>query len=102
MITSIDRAAHEVKTRGFAIAPGVVTTEKAAELAGLLQECIDEDVRRFGSDGPDYWMVPNLMARHVEFAHLMENALLQKHLNNMLDNTCIVYAYTSSLSLIHI
>lgn len=96
MITSIDRVIAHVRTRGFSTVPRVVTPDKAAELAALLERCIDEDISRFGVDGPDHWMVLNLMARHIEFARVMENEVLQKHLTHLLGDTCIVYAYTSS------
>jgi len=96
MITSIDCVAEQVRTRGFATVSNVLTTDKATELATLLERSIHDDITRFGVDGPDYCMVLNLMARHVEFARLMENDILHKHLTQLLGDTCIIYAYTSS------
>jgi ectoine hydroxylase-related dioxygenase (phytanoyl-CoA dioxygenase family) len=87
----------EVRRRGFTVVPGVLSAEEVPELRRLLQNCIDEDLRRWhGRPYPDAWMVQNLMARHVRFAQVMENTILQAYLCDLLGDTCIVYAYTSS------
>lgn len=95
MITSVS-IADEVRSRGFARLPNVISSEQVVHFTTLLERCIQEDLMRYGDDSPDRWMVLNLMARHIDFALLMENQLLQGQLAELLGDTCIVYAYTSS------
>jgi ectoine hydroxylase-related dioxygenase (phytanoyl-CoA dioxygenase family) len=88
---------REVRERGFTSVPGVLPTADIPELRRLLQGCIDDDQQRWaGTPYPDAWMVQNLMARDVKFARVMENPQLQAYVCDLLGDTCIVYAYTSS------
>ncbi len=88
---------QEVREQGFTVVPGVLPVADVPELRDLLQRCIDEDLERWrGQPYPDAWMVHNLMARHLKFARVMENPVLQAYLSDLLGQTCIVYAYTSS------
>jgi len=87
----------EVKTRGFAVVEGMISSQEVFVLRKLLQACIDEDLQQWdGNVYPDKWMVHNLMVRGMPFAHLIENELLQAYLSELLGDTCILYAYTSS------
>lgn len=87
----------EVKTRGFAVVEEMISLQDVLVFKKLLQNCIDEDLQKWGgSFYPDQWMVHNLMVRGMPFAHFMENELLQAYLSELLDDTCILYAYTSS------
>jgi ectoine hydroxylase-related dioxygenase (phytanoyl-CoA dioxygenase family) len=64
----------------------------------LLQQAIDEDLARWqGKPGYiDHWMVHNLMIRGLPFLRLLENRVIHAYLDEILSDTCIVYAYTSS------
>lgn len=87
----------EIQTRGFAVVEEMVSLEDVFVLKKLLQDCINEDLQKWGGCVyPDQWMVHNLMVRGMPFAHLMENEILQAYLSVLLDDTCIIYAYTSS------
>jgi ectoine hydroxylase-related dioxygenase (phytanoyl-CoA dioxygenase family) len=87
----------EVRTKGFAIVEQIIPPQAVAALRELLQTCIDEDLEKWqGQPYQDAWMVHNLMVRGLPFAHLMENELLQAYLSELLGDTCILYAYTSS------
>lgn len=87
----------EIRTKGFAIVEQIISPQEVAILRDRLQACIDEDLEKW-KDQPyqDAWMVHNLMVRGMPFAHLMENELLQAYLSELLGDTCIIYAYTSS------
>jgi ectoine hydroxylase-related dioxygenase (phytanoyl-CoA dioxygenase family) len=88
---------REVRERGFTVVPGVLPPGEVPELRRLLQRCIDEDLEQWrGKPYPDAWMVHNLMARDLKFARVMEAPLMQAYLAELLGDTCIVYAYTSS------
>lgn len=87
----------EIQERGFAVVPRIISRDDVARLKPLLQQCIQEDLEKWkGTPYQDKWMVMALMSRHVEFARLMENTLLQQYLGALLGEMCIVYAYTSS------
>ena len=88
---------REVRQRGFATVPGVLAPDDIPVLRRLLQRYIEEDLFKWRDKPyPDGWMVHNLMARDIEFARVMENPVLQAYLGDLLGDTCIVYAYTSS------
>jgi ectoine hydroxylase-related dioxygenase (phytanoyl-CoA dioxygenase family) len=88
---------RQVRERGFAVVPGVLPGQDVPRLRLLLERCIDEDLMRWrGKPYPDAWMVQNLMARHLDFARVLESPPLQAYLGELLGDTCIVYAYTSS------
>lgn len=87
----------EIKTRGFAVVEEIISLQEVLVLKTLLQDCINEDLQQWdGTAYSDRWMVHNLMVRGMPFAHLMENELLQAYLSELLSDTCIIYAYTSS------
>lgn len=91
--TTID----EIKERGFALVPGVLDEDTIATMKHELQRAVDEDLAAWeGRDYPDANMVHNLMVRHPVFAEFLENPVLHAHLSPLLNDTCIVYAYTSS------
>jgi ectoine hydroxylase-related dioxygenase (phytanoyl-CoA dioxygenase family) len=89
---------NEFERDGVVVVPKVLPSSQHARLKELLDQCIRDDVLRW--DGHphyrDHWMVLNLMARHVDFARLMENEVIQAYLCAILGEACIVYAYTSS------
>jgi len=92
-----ERCLREIRERGYTLVEGVLKHEEIAPLRQLLKVCIDEDLRRWG--GPDYrdgWMVQNLMARGLPFARLLENETVHAYFSELLGDTCIIYAYTSS------
>jgi ectoine hydroxylase-related dioxygenase (phytanoyl-CoA dioxygenase family) len=83
---------------GVVVVPGVVPASRHTRLKELLEQCIQDDLAGW-SENPhygDHWMVLNLMARHIEFARLMEHNVIQAYLGAVLGETCIVYAFTSS------
>ncbi len=88
----------QVRNRGFAVVPGVLSTESIGVMRGLLERCIKEDIERWGKNSNylDRWMVHNVMARHIEFARVLENEKMHAYLSDLLGATCIVYAYTTS------
>jgi ectoine hydroxylase-related dioxygenase (phytanoyl-CoA dioxygenase family) len=87
-----------LKRTGVALIPDVLPRDEALAMRPLLQQAIDEDLARWqGKPGyVDQWMVHNLMVRGLPFLQLLENRVLHAYLDEMLTNTCIVYAYTSS------
>lgn len=89
---------REVHERGFTLVENVLEDQEIPVLKGLLAECIDEDLERWGgrSGFLDGWMVQNLMTRGLPFARLMENEVIQAYFSALLGDTCIIYAYTSS------
>jgi ectoine hydroxylase-related dioxygenase (phytanoyl-CoA dioxygenase family) len=87
-----------LKGNGVALVPGVLARDAALSTRPLLQRAIDEDLERFGDD-PNYidrWMVHNLMVRGEPFLKLLDNERLHAYLAEVISNTNIVYAYTSS------
>jgi ectoine hydroxylase-related dioxygenase (phytanoyl-CoA dioxygenase family) len=87
-----------LRAEGLALIPGVLPRDDALALRPLLQRAIDEDLARWqGAPGYiDQWMVHNLMVRGRPFLRLLENPVLHAYLDEMLSETCILYAYTSS------
>src|SRR5262245_27332878 len=67
-------------------------------MRAMLQQAIDQDIARWqGAPGYiDHWMVHNLMVRGRAFLRLLENPVLHAYLEEMLSDTCILYAFTSS------
>jgi ectoine hydroxylase-related dioxygenase (phytanoyl-CoA dioxygenase family) len=87
-----------LKYEGVALIPDVLPRDEALAMRPLLQQAIDCDLARW-QDKPgyaDHWMVHNLMVRGLPFLRLLENPVLHAYLDEMLSETCIVYAYTSS------
>jgi ectoine hydroxylase-related dioxygenase (phytanoyl-CoA dioxygenase family) len=88
---------EQIKTRGFALIPGLLTAAQAADMRALLQTYVDEDLKKWeGRDYPDHWMVHNLMFRGLPFARLLEHEEMHAYLSALLGDTCILYACTSS------
>jgi ectoine hydroxylase-related dioxygenase (phytanoyl-CoA dioxygenase family) len=87
-----------LKSEGVAVIPDVLPRDEALAMRPLLQRAIDEDLARWqGKPGYiDHWMVHNLMVRGLAFLRVLENRVLHAYLDEMLSDTCIVYAYTSS------
>jgi len=97
MTTPDPNQIKDFHTKGFAVIPGMLRDlGQIAELRELLQKCIDEDVARYGPGHVDCGMVHNLMVRGLPFARLLEHELMHAYLAEILSDTCIVYAYTSS------
>lgn len=94
--SDIQSVSDQVHTVGVATIPELIDADCVKQLRDRLEVCIKEDLDRFGDQYIDRWMVLNLMARDVKFALLMEDERLQAHLCDLLGDTCIVYAYTSS------
>jgi ectoine hydroxylase-related dioxygenase (phytanoyl-CoA dioxygenase family) len=92
------RLLSALKSEGLVVVPDVLTREEALAMRAPLQQAIDEDLARWqGAPGyVDHWMVHNLMVRGLPFLRLLENPVLHAYLNEVLSETCIVYAYTSS------
>jgi len=87
---------REIQERGFAIIPGLLNSQEVPTLRSLLEKCIQDDLKHYGKDHVDAWMVQNLMVRGAPFVRVMENENLHVYLSALLTDTCIVYAYTSS------
>ena len=88
---------EQILRKGFAVVPGVLDTAEIPAARALLQQCIAEDLNAFtGKQYVDSWMVHNLMVRGEPFARLLENPKLHCYLSELLGETCILYAYTSS------
>lgn len=87
-----------LKSEGVAVIPDVLPRDEALAMRPLLQRAIDEDLARWQGNPAyiDQWMVHNLMVRGLPFLRLLENRVLHAYLDEMLSDTCIVYAYTSS------
>lgn len=87
-----------LRSTGFAVIPEVLPRDEALGMRPLLQQAINDDLKRWaGAPGyVDGWMVHNLMVRGRPFLRLLENPALHAYLDEMLSDTCIIYAYTSS------
>jgi ectoine hydroxylase-related dioxygenase (phytanoyl-CoA dioxygenase family) len=86
-----------IKTQGFAIIPNVLDDPTVAVMKRELIHATEEDLAAWeGREYPDSWMVHNLMVRHSVFAEFLENPVLHSYLSELLGDTCILYAYTSS------
>jgi ectoine hydroxylase-related dioxygenase (phytanoyl-CoA dioxygenase family) len=90
--------ASRLKEEGVALIPDVLPREEALTMRPMLQQAIDEDIARWqGKPGYiDHWMVHTLMVRGLQFLRLLENSVLHTYLDEILSDTCILYAYTSS------
>jgi ectoine hydroxylase-related dioxygenase (phytanoyl-CoA dioxygenase family) len=89
---------RKLMDEGIVLVPSILARDQALSLRRLLQEAIDEDLARW-SGAPGYidqWMVHNLMVRGEPFLQLLENPMLHAYLSPVLNDTCILYAYTSS------
>lgn len=87
-----------LKYEGVVVIPGVLDRDEALGMRPLLQKAIDDDLAEWG-EHPQYidtYMVHNLMVRGKPFLHLLENEKIHAYLSEVLGDTCIVYAYTSS------
>jgi ectoine hydroxylase-related dioxygenase (phytanoyl-CoA dioxygenase family) len=88
---------EEIQTQGFAVVPNVLDPETVTAMRRELVRAAEEDLAAWeGRDYPDAWMVHNLMVRHPVFAEFLENPVLHSYLSELLGETCILYAYTSS------
>ncbi len=88
---------RELRERGFAVVPDVLPRAAVPELRALLEQCIQEDLEKWrGKNYPDAWMVHNPMTRGAPFARILENELMHAYLSELLTETCILYAYTTS------
>jgi len=88
----------QLRTEGVTLVPDVLSRDTAQAMRPMLQQAIDEDlVNLEGRPGYiDHWMVHNLMVRGDAFLQLLENPVLHAYLSELLTDTCILYAYTSS------
>lgn len=87
---------QEIQERGFAVVPGILKPIDVPTLRALLEECIQDDLERFGKHHPDAYMVQNLMMRGMPFARVMVYDGLHAYLSALLTDTCIIHAYNSS------
>lgn len=86
-----------IQTQGFAVVPNVLDPDTVATMRRELLRAAEEDLAAWeGRDYPDAWMVHNLMVRHPVFAEFLENPVVHGYLSELLGDTCILYAYTSS------
>jgi ectoine hydroxylase-related dioxygenase (phytanoyl-CoA dioxygenase family) len=87
----------EIAQRGYTVVPNALTSDEVSVLRESLERCVFEDLEQWkGRDYPDAWMVHNLMVRGRPFEQLLENPTMHAYLSEVLDDKCIVYAYTSS------
>jgi ectoine hydroxylase-related dioxygenase (phytanoyl-CoA dioxygenase family) len=87
----------EVRTKGFTIVPGAVDAAAAAVLRDKLHALAEEQRRTATPErAVDDYMVHNLMLLDPAFLHLLENPVLVAAMDELLGDTSIVYAYTSS------
>jgi len=88
---------RELRERGFTVVPDVLTPGDVPRLRALLEKLVAEDLERWrGKAYVDAWMVHNPMARDIEFARVLENERMHAYLTEMLTETCILYAFTTS------
>jgi len=95
IVASAERL-DEYSRNGFVVIPGMLPADEVSVLRDSLQRCVDEDLARWGENYADRWMVHNLMLRGREFERILENPTMHAYLSAILDDKCIVYAYTSS------
>lgn len=87
----------EIQKRGFTVVPNVLPRAEIAPLRRLLEEFVASDLELWaGKDYVDANMVHNPMARAIEFARVLENERMHEVLSELLTNTCILYACTTS------
>jgi ectoine hydroxylase-related dioxygenase (phytanoyl-CoA dioxygenase family) len=92
------RKIDEFQQNGFTRMENVLPRAEALALRPLLQSAIDEDLARWSGNPHyiDHWMVHNLMMRGKPFLRLLEHPLMHDCLSTVLDDKCILYAYTTS------
>ena len=86
----------EIHEKGYTLVEKILDAGQVSALTQLLEKCIQEDIDRFGDQHPERWMVQNLMMRGTPFVRLMELPQMHEYLSELLTQTCILYAYTSS------
>ena len=87
-----------LKSDGVALVPNVVSRGEAYAMRPLLEHAVHEEINRWGKT-PGYvdrWMVHNLMMHGDPFLGLLDNPVIHAYLSEVLSDTCILYAYTSS------
>jgi ectoine hydroxylase-related dioxygenase (phytanoyl-CoA dioxygenase family) len=87
----------QIKRRGFSVVRNIIDSETVATMKRELLRAVQEDLAAWeGRDYPDAWMVHNLMVRDRVFAEFLDNSVMHSYLSELLGDTCILYAYTSS------
>ena len=93
---------QEILNKGFAVIPGALEEGEVESLRRELSCLVAEDLEHW-KDQPnhpankiDRWMVHNPMARAPTFARILENQLMHAYLTELLTESCILYAYTTS------
>jgi ectoine hydroxylase-related dioxygenase (phytanoyl-CoA dioxygenase family) len=89
---------EQLDKKGFAVVPGVLSKEAAAEMRDHLIRAIKAQDHTWG-DFPHYLdrnMAHNLMMHGQPFVDLLSNPKLHAYLSKALDPYCTLYAYTSS------
>jgi ectoine hydroxylase-related dioxygenase (phytanoyl-CoA dioxygenase family) len=87
----------EIRSSGFGIVRDVVTQSEVAALKCALESAIAEDLEAWrGREYTNANMVMNLMTRGEPFVRLLENDVIHAYAEALLDENCIIYAYTSS------
>ncbi len=85
-----------INIEGAVIVRNVFSEDFIQELKNNLQDCIDEDEKKFGRDYVFYGMVHALMTRKKCFRTVVEDELVTEVMRKVLGNGAIVHAFNSS------
>lgn len=89
---------EEFHRLGFIRIENVLPRDEALALRPLLQAAVDSELQRWRGNPHyiDHWMVHNLMLYGEPFLRLLEHPVMHDSLAAVLDDKCILYAYTTS------
>lgn len=98
-VVSASQASEIVRTQGFALVEQAISGDEVSRYTAELERCIEEDRAMWTDDlvgRVDAYMVQNLMLRSNDFARYLGNPTLHEVVDDLLEDTSIVYAFTSS------
>jgi ectoine hydroxylase-related dioxygenase (phytanoyl-CoA dioxygenase family) len=90
---------EEINDVGYTLVEGAIDLDYAAALKPALMAAAKEELQDYKDNKykPDPWVVHNLMTRGSVFLPILENKVMHAYLDALLGNTCITYAYGSSI-----
>lgn len=86
---------EQLACKGLVIIPNILSEQEILILREELETAIAEDLTRYNNVF-DKGMVHNCMLRGKHMAKILDNPVINKYVNSVLSDTCILYAYQSS------
>jgi len=88
----------QIEQNGFSIIPGIVGDSELEELRSQLDRAVAADWDEYkGLPGKEKFIALDLVNRSPVFVRLLENEKMHKVFSHFLDDTCILYTYTSTI-----